>query len=67
VLERRAAILSWFLAVKYVIGARLGGTYENVVPASDLILEWFDEPLEHGRDIMVVHRGTSVIASLTFR
>jgi hypothetical protein len=69
-LEHRRAISNWSRAVEYFIAmvrARLGGTSQNVVPASDLILERFDEPLEHSGDVVVVHRRTSVIAFLTFR
>jgi hypothetical protein len=42
-LERRAA--DWSGAVEFsiqVFGGRLGGTSENVVPASDLIVKRFD-------------------------
>ena len=50
-----------------VVGAGLGGTPENVIPASHFILERSDDALEHGRDVLVIHRCTSVIAVLTFR
>ena len=50
-----------------VVGAGLGGTRENVIPASHFILERSDQALEHGRDVLVIHRCTSVIAVLTFR
>ena len=50
-----------------VFGAGLGGTPENVIPASHFILERSDQALEHGRDVLVIHRCTSVIAVLTFR
>jgi hypothetical protein len=57
--ERWAGISSWFRAVECdfpISGGRLGGASENVVPASDLVLERFDESLEDGRDVVVVHR-----------
>jgi hypothetical protein len=57
--ERWAGISSPFRAGEFQVrisGVRLGGTSENVVPASDLVLERIDESLKHGRDVVVVHR-----------
>ena len=69
--ERPAA--GWMLCsrrVEHVVpvfGAGLGGTPKNVIPASHFILERSDHALEHRRDVLVIHRCTSVIAVLTFR
>jgi hypothetical protein len=69
--ERPAA--GWMLCsrrVEHVVpafGAGLGGTPQNVIPASHFILERSHYALEHGRDVLVIHRWTSVIAVLTFR
>ena len=49
------------------LGAGLGGTPENVIPTSHFIIDRTDCALEHGRDVLVIHRCTSVIAVLTFR
>jgi hypothetical protein len=69
-LKRPTAILSRSRAVKHLgpsVGSRVGSTAQNVVPASYLILRRLDEPPEHGRNVVVVHRCTSVSAPLTFR
>ena len=70
---RECPAARWMLCsrrVEHVVpafGAGLGGTPENVIPASHFILERSDCALEHGRDVLVIHRCTSVIAVLTFR
>jgi hypothetical protein len=57
-IERRPAISNWSCAVEYfipMVRAWLRGTSQNVVPASNLILERFDEPTEHSGDVVAVH------------
>ena len=62
-----AAIPAAAVAGRFERRAFLGGACEDVVPVSALVPERFDEPLERSRDVVVGHRYTSVIASLTFR
>jgi hypothetical protein len=45
---------------------RLGGAREHLVPVSGGALERLDETIEQGRDLVIVHRVTSVIVFLIF-